>query len=320
MSVDWSATNVSTVYATLVAQIVARDIDVATFFDGSTSTNIPALAKRWSTTNNRFESWSGSAWSALTLGVSGGGTGSTSAAGARSNLGLGDLSTQSVAPVAMGGTGASDVATARSNLGLGAVATDNVVPVARGGTGASTASAARSGLGFSVVLDNMLVASTLAAARSALGATTVGEGVFTASNVAAALTALGASAAEVRNFFTAADVANARSALGLGALAQLSSVGTAQIADGSVTPAKCSPSLVCYDIPFCAGFNYDFTGQNLNVQTYAEMVLGRNITFQGEVGYISTAPTGSAVIMDITINGNSISITSSSGAASPSRT
>lgn len=56
--------------------------------------------------------------------------------------------------VANGGTGATTAAAARTNLGLGSIATVNSpVPVANGGTGATTAATARSNLGLpSVVL------------------------------------------------------------------------------------------------------------------------------------------------------------------------
>lgn len=49
--------------------------------------------------------------------------------------------------IEFGGTGATTAADARTNLGLGAVATDNVVPITRGGTGANSASGACSNLG-----------------------------------------------------------------------------------------------------------------------------------------------------------------------------
>lgn len=68
------------------------------------------------------------------------------AAAARTTLGLGPVSTDSIVPVSRGGTGSSTAAGARNNLGLGAVATDDTVPVSRGGTGATTASAARNNL------------------------------------------------------------------------------------------------------------------------------------------------------------------------------
>jgi len=49
-----------------------------------------------------------------------------------------------------GGTGATTAAGARTNLGLGVVATRSVVPVTEGGTGATSASAARTALGVSI--------------------------------------------------------------------------------------------------------------------------------------------------------------------------
>lgn len=114
--------------------------------------------------------------SSLTLGtplpVLSGGTGSNTASGARTNLGLGTMSTQNSnavtitggsitgitdLAVADGGTGASDAAGARTNLGLGALATLNTVnnanwsgtdlAIANGGTGASDAATARANLG-----------------------------------------------------------------------------------------------------------------------------------------------------------------------------
>jgi hypothetical protein len=76
---------------------------------------------------------------------------------ARTNLGLGSLATLSTAPVANGGTGATTAATARSNLGAAASGANSDVTslnglttplsVAQGGTGANAASGARTNLG-----------------------------------------------------------------------------------------------------------------------------------------------------------------------------
>ncbi len=82
------------------------------------------------------------------LSVSQGGTGATNAAGARTNLGLGNISTLNNVPVASGGTGATNAAGARTNLGLGNISTLNNVPVASGGTGATNAAGARTNLGL----------------------------------------------------------------------------------------------------------------------------------------------------------------------------
>lgn len=112
------------------------------------------------------------------LAVADGGTGASNASDARTNLGLGTVSTQDSSSInitggtitgitdlaiADGGTGASNVADARTNLGLGSIATqnsDNVgitggtiagitdLAIADGGTGASTEADARTNLGL----------------------------------------------------------------------------------------------------------------------------------------------------------------------------
>lgn len=119
-----------------------------------------------------------------TLAVANGGTAGTTAAAARTNLGLGSIATQAASAVAItggtvtgvtdiavadGGTGASTAADARTNLGLGTIATQAAsavtitggaisgitdIAVADGGTGASTAATARSNLGAGGLTDN----------------------------------------------------------------------------------------------------------------------------------------------------------------------
>ena len=82
--------------------------------------------------------------------VSKGGTGATSAAAARTALGLGALATLgSPLPAANGGTGKTSLQAARNAMGLGN--TTGALPVANGGTGATTADAARRALKAPVV-------------------------------------------------------------------------------------------------------------------------------------------------------------------------
>lgn len=116
--------------------------------------------------------------------IANGGTSSSTASGARANLGLGDIATQSSNNVTItggsisgitslavidGGTGASTASGARTNLGLGSIATQNsdnvtvtggsisvvaltgTVSIANGGTAASTASGARTNLGLGTI-------------------------------------------------------------------------------------------------------------------------------------------------------------------------
>ena len=94
-----------------------------------------------------------------TLPIANGGTGATTAANARTNLGLGSLATKSTVtltsdvtgalPIANGGTGATTAAAARNALGLGN--TTGALPIANGGTNASTAANARTNLGITAI-------------------------------------------------------------------------------------------------------------------------------------------------------------------------
>lgn len=128
---------------------------------------------------------SGSLTLTTALPVAQGGTGATTAAGARTSFGLDTMATQAASAVAItggtitgitdlavadGGTGSSTASGARTNLGLGTMATQNStavsisggtitgitdIAVADGGTGASTAAAARTSLfGVSTTTDN----------------------------------------------------------------------------------------------------------------------------------------------------------------------
>jgi hypothetical protein len=123
---------------------------------------------------------SSAVWNGSTIGVAYGGTGASNATDARTNLGLGTISTQNANAVAItggtitgitlavadGGTGASNATDARTNLGLGTIATQNAnsvavtggsisgitdLAVADGGTGASNATDARTNLGLGTI-------------------------------------------------------------------------------------------------------------------------------------------------------------------------
>ena len=71
----------------------ARAEDIATWFDSrrADATNISEHTKRWNDTAKCWERWNGSAWVAdVTLGIAGGGTGTTTAAGIRSAINVED--------------------------------------------------------------------------------------------------------------------------------------------------------------------------------------------------------------------------------------
>lgn len=62
---NWSLPTVLDLYTDVITYFRSRDEDCATMFDVGTPTNIPTDAVKWSSANNRFELWSGSAWGAL---------------------------------------------------------------------------------------------------------------------------------------------------------------------------------------------------------------------------------------------------------------
>lgn len=61
-----------------------------------------------------------------------------------------------------------------------------------------------------------------------------------------------------------------------------------------------------YDVALIAGYDAGMAAENIAVGTYAEWVMPRTGSFVGEAGYIDTAPTGAAAIVDIQKNGTTI--------------
>jgi hypothetical protein len=145
-----------------------------------TTVGVPAGKTMWLYSDGANVANAVSHLSTLTLGtdlaVADGGTGASTAADARTNLGLGTIATQNSNAVAItggsitgitdlavadGGTGASTAADARTNLGLGSLAvlssinnsnwSGTALAVTNGGTGAVDAPTARSNLGAGTV-------------------------------------------------------------------------------------------------------------------------------------------------------------------------
>jgi hypothetical protein len=74
MAADWSQPTLTTQYATLLAALLARDVDSATMYQATgTPTNVPDKAVRWNPSTNTFEQYSvsGGTWAGLfTAGLS----------------------------------------------------------------------------------------------------------------------------------------------------------------------------------------------------------------------------------------------------------
>lgn len=101
---NWNEPVNSSVYANVLDLLKSLVTDAATMFL-NTPSNQPTGSIRFNRATALFEEWNGSAWVAKIISVAGGGTGSATAAGARTNLGLGTMATQNSNSVAItGGT------------------------------------------------------------------------------------------------------------------------------------------------------------------------------------------------------------------------
>lgn len=101
---DFNEPTTGTLYTAILTALKGRDVDAITLCS-SVPTNIPTGAIRYNRSTNLFEEYNGSSWVVKSLAVAGGGTGATTAAGARTNLGLGSIATQNSNGVAItGGT------------------------------------------------------------------------------------------------------------------------------------------------------------------------------------------------------------------------
>lgn len=85
---NWSDPTTSTAYASVLSILKGRDDDLAKMFDGFSGSNLPSGAIRWNSSSGIFQKWNGSTWADQIVALAGGGTGSSTASGARTNLGL----------------------------------------------------------------------------------------------------------------------------------------------------------------------------------------------------------------------------------------
>ena len=216
-----------------------------------------------------------SSWDALdistaditgTLAITNGGTGATTASGARTNLGLGTIATQDSSNVSItggsitgitdlaiadGGTGASTASGARTNLGLGSISTQDAssvaitggsitgitdLAVADGGTGASTASGARTNLGLGTI-----------ATQDSSDVSITGGSITGITDLAIADGGTGASTAS-----------GARSNLGLGTSATLNAGvanGVATLDSGGTVPLSQIPASIQGGVSYQGAWN-----------------------------------------------------------------
>jgi hypothetical protein len=129
---NWNLPTITSDYIGFVTEMNDKFIDAATLQNGA-PTNLPDKTIRYNRSIDIFEEWDLVTWNPKVIGVAGGGTGSTTAAGARTNLGLGSMATQNNNAVNITGGSITGI-----NFDAGSI-TSGIVALARGGTGASLA-------------------------------------------------------------------------------------------------------------------------------------------------------------------------------------
>jgi hypothetical protein len=246
----------------------------------------------------------------FTLPLNRGGTGASTASGARTNLGLGTIATQDASSVSItggtitgitdlaiadGGTGASTAADARTNLGLGTIATQaasNVsitggsitgitdLAVADGGTGASTAASARSNLGAAASGANSDITS-ITGLTTALTVAQGGTGSTTASgartNLSAAASGANSDITSITGLTTALSVAQGGTGGTTAAAARTNLLPSFTGAGGKYLAVNSGAT----DIEYVTATSGTVTSVSLTVPTSVLSVSGSPITSSG---------------------------------------
>jgi hypothetical protein len=130
---DWNRPTLTDLYTdVLTTHLAGKDVDAVTLISNTAIvSNLPVGAMRYDRTNDLFAEWNGSSFVTVPISIAGGGTGASSAAGARGALGLGTMATQDSNAVSITGGSISGISLDASTIGSG------VIALARGGTSAA---------------------------------------------------------------------------------------------------------------------------------------------------------------------------------------
>lgn len=138
---DYNVPVLATAYADVLDNLKDRDVDALTLQKNAT-TNSPTGAIKLVRTPVKFQEFSAGVYSDLVLSITGGGTGASTAAGARTSLGLGSMAVQDSIGVSI--TGGS--ITSGASIDAGAL-NSGLVTQARLGSGSG-------GLGLKALFDD----------------------------------------------------------------------------------------------------------------------------------------------------------------------
>jgi hypothetical protein len=97
---NWANPTLASTYTAFVTEVKARDEDLALQFDGTTATAFPTGTIRWSSSANRWQKWSGTAWGELTTTYALTGLSTTGAAAIGGNLSVTGTAAFTVTPTA----------------------------------------------------------------------------------------------------------------------------------------------------------------------------------------------------------------------------
>ena len=97
---NWANPTLTSLYTNFVTEVKARDEDLAVQFDGFSGSGIPTGTIQWSSSNNRWQKWSGSSWGVLSTTYALTGLSTTGAAAIGGNLTVSGSSVFTVTPTA----------------------------------------------------------------------------------------------------------------------------------------------------------------------------------------------------------------------------
>lgn len=100
MAANWNNPTKDSLYLDFIAEVKARDVDAITLCVAD-PTNKTVGTIRYNRSTDLLEEWNGSSWDTVIFSLAGGGTAAGTAAGARTQLGIGTMGVQDASAVAI---------------------------------------------------------------------------------------------------------------------------------------------------------------------------------------------------------------------------